>query len=136
MARSVAAVESTPELRQHWQQEFLRNMMAGAIGAGRISGQRRRGLGDLDQLFVQPIADASYGLDGQGVPTKAPSQAGEIVAPRRWGGLQLLQSAPLKGAAVNGIGSDASGPCTFMDILTPHCTVMAAVRAVGRRWAS
>ena len=129
VARSVAAVESTPELRQHWQQEFLRNMMAGAIGAGRIMASAGAGhKATWINCFVQPIADASYGLDGQGVPGiyEALSQAGETL--RRGGGVGYnFSSLRPKGAAVNGTGSDASGPCTFMDIFDTSCrTVMAA----------
>ena len=47
VAKAVAAVEKTQDLRDKWDNEFFLNMQAGAIGAGRIMAAAGAPLGAL-----------------------------------------------------------------------------------------
>jgi len=127
-AKAVAGVEKE-EVRTHWEQRFLNNMIGGAIGAGRIMASA--GVGNRAtwiNCFVQPVGDAAVGYDEEGLPGiyTALAEAGETL--RRGGGVgyNFSRIRP-KGAYVSGTSSEASGPCTFMDVFDASCkTVMAA----------
>jgi ribonucleoside-diphosphate reductase alpha chain len=129
VAKAVAAVEKTQDLRDKWENEFFLNMQAGAIGAGRImAAAGAENKATLINCFVQPVGDSAVGFDDDGLPGiyTALAQAGETL--RRGGGVGFNFSAIRpKGALVKGTSSEASGPCTFMDVFDSSCkTVMAA----------
>lgn len=135
VARAAAAVEKTPELRTEWEQRFVANMFAGAIGAGRIMASA--GLDNSStwiNCFVQPVSDTAVGRDEDGVPGiyMALAEASETL--RRGGGVGYNFSAIRpRGALVKGTQTEASGPCTFMDVFDASCRTVAA--AGNRRGA-
>jgi len=57
VAKGLASVEK-PEARAHFEQVFLANMHAGAIGAGRIMSSAGTDIqSTLINCFVQPVGD-------------------------------------------------------------------------------
>ena len=130
IAKALAAVEK-PELQAHWQQQFLNNLQRGAIGAGRIMAAA--GLdtkATLINCFVQPVADATNGFDAQGNPGiyTALSQAAETM--RRGGGVGYdFSNLRPRGALVRGTNSNASGPCSFIDVFDASCTTVESAGA-------
>ena len=129
VAKAVASVEHSEQKRATWELAFAQNMRRGAIGAGRImSAAGAQNKATLINCFVQPVGDAAIGYDEDGVAGiyTALAQAGETL--RRGGGVGYNFSAIRpKGALVRGTSSEASGPCTFIDVFDASCaTVMAA----------
>lgn len=117
VAQALASAES-PELRVRWERRFRSNLSAGAIGAGRI--MRAAGAGTEDTLincFVQPLGDSILGTDEQGFPGICEALRESAQTLRRGGGVgyDFSRLRP-RGALVNGSGSMASGPCSFIDL--------------------
>ena len=117
VARGLASVE-TPHLQAHYTQAFFDNMMAGAIGAGRIMSAAGTDIqATLINCFVQPVGDSIQGFDDEGFPGiyEALKQAAETM--RRGGGVgyDFSRIRP-KGAAVKGTASIASGPCSYINV--------------------
>ena len=86
VARALAGAEK-PELRAEWEQKFLANLRAGAIGAGRIMSAGGTDIqATLINCFVQPVGDAIQGMDSEGYPGiyEALREAAETM--RRGGG--------------------------------------------------
>ena len=68
VARAVAAAEA-PDQRARWEQRFVENLRAGAIGAGRIMSAAGTQLeATLINCFVQPVGDCIQGRDDEGFP--------------------------------------------------------------------
>lgn len=131
VAKGVAQAEA-PELREQMEKVFFDNMLAGAIGAGRImsaAGSEIRAT--LANCFVQPVGDAVMGEDDDGFPGiyVALLQAAETM--RRGGGVgyDFSRIRP-KGAFVKGTHSSASGPCSYMDVFDKSCKT---VESAGSR---
>ncbi|TWO72720.1 adenosylcobalamin-dependent ribonucleoside-diphosphate reductase [Caenimonas sedimenti] len=131
VARALASIEDEP-LRAGWEQRFLRNLEAGAIGAGRIMSAAGTGLqATLINCFVQPVGDCIQGLDEAGDPGiyEALREAAETM--RRGGGVgyDFSRIRP-RGAEVKTTASLASGPCSYMDVFDHSC---ATVESAGAR---
>ncbi len=131
VARGLASVEA-PHLQTHYTQAFFDNMMAGAIGAGRIMSAAGTDIqATLINCFVQPVGDSIQGFDDQGFPGiyEALKQAAETM--RRGGGVgyDFSRIRP-KGAAVKGTASIASGPCSYINVFDHSC---ATVESAGSR---
>ena len=68
VARALASVEK-PELRAEWEQKFLTNLHAGAIGAGRIMSAAGTDIqATLINCFVQPVGDCIQGMTTRASP--------------------------------------------------------------------
>jgi ribonucleoside-diphosphate reductase alpha chain len=132
VAKGLAAVEKTPELRTKWEALFLKNMENGALGAGRIMSAAGTGIAaTLANCFVQPVGDCIQGFDDNGYPGiyDALRMAAETM--RRGGGVgyDFSRIRPLN-AFVKGTNSYASGPCSYMDVFDASCKT---VESAGSR---
>ena len=130
VARAIASVEA-PEQRASWEQRFLANLQAGAIGAGRIMSAAGSGLeATLINCFVQPVGDAIQGVDAAGFPGiyEALREAAETM--RRGGGVgyDFSRIRP-RGAEVRTTASLASGPCSYMDVFDHSCSTVESAGA-------
>jgi ribonucleoside-diphosphate reductase alpha chain len=130
VARALASVEDEP-LQAEWEQRFLRNMRAGAIGAGRIMSAAGTGLqATLINCFVQPVGDCIQGADEDGCPGiyEALREAAETM--RRGGGVgyDFSRIRP-RGAEVKATASMASGPCSYMDVFDHSCSTVESAGA-------
>jgi ribonucleoside-diphosphate reductase alpha chain len=131
VARALASVEAEP-LRAEWEQRFLANLQAGAIGAGRIMSAAGTALqATLINCFVQPVGDSIQGRDENGLPGiyEALREAAETM--RRGGGVGY-DFSPIRprGAEVSATASLASGPCSYIDVFDRSC---ATVESAGSR---
>lgn len=132
VAKSLASVETTKKNRDHYEQLFLKNMHAGAIGAGRIMASAGTDIqATLINCFVQPVGDCIQGFDEEGRPGiyEALREAAETM--RRGGGVGYDFSAIRpKGSFVKGTQSISSGPCPYIDVFDKSCTT---VESAGSR---
>ena len=132
VAHAVAAAEK-PELREVWEKRF-NNLLADLsfIPAGRIlAGAGAKRDVTLFNCFVMgTIADSIPGIfDGLKEAAQTLQQGGGI-------GHDFSTLRP-KGAAVIGVGADASGPLTFMDVWDAMCkTIMSAGARRGAMMAT
>ncbi|MCW5655430.1 adenosylcobalamin-dependent ribonucleoside-diphosphate reductase [Hydrogenophaga sp.] len=131
VARALASVEAEP-VRGEWEQRFLDNLRAGAIGAGRIMSAAGTTLqATLINCFVQPVGDSIQGTDEGGYPGiyEALREAAETM--RRGGGVgyDFSRIRP-RGAEVKATASLASGPCSYMNVFDQSC---ATVESAGAR---
>ncbi|MBA4261708.1 MAG: ribonucleoside reductase [Comamonadaceae bacterium] len=130
VARALASVEKT-EQRAEWEQKFLANLHAGAIGAGRIMSAAGTDIqATLINCFVQPVGDCIQGVDADGFPGiyEALREAAETM--RRGGGVgyDFSRIRP-KGAEVKGTHSMASGPCSYINVFDQACSTVESAGA-------
>ncbi|MBN9340121.1 MAG: ribonucleoside-diphosphate reductase, adenosylcobalamin-dependent, partial [Comamonadaceae bacterium] len=66
VARALASAEAE-DRRAEWEEKFLANLQAGAIGAGRIMSAAGTDIqATLINCFVQPVGDCIQGVDDAG----------------------------------------------------------------------
>ena len=130
VAKGLASVEK-PEARAHFEQVFLANMHAGAIGAGRIMSSAGTDIqSTLINCFVQPVGDSIQGVDEDGFPGiyEALKQAAETM--RRGGGVGYdFSRVRPRGARVKGTASLASGPCSYINVFDQSCSTVESAGA-------
>jgi ribonucleoside-diphosphate reductase alpha chain len=122
VAHAVAAAEK-PELRETYERQFfelmadLRFLPAGRILAGAGTG---RAVTLFNCFVMDKIADSIPGIfNGLNEAAQTLQQGGGI-------GHDFSTLRP-KGALVHGVGADASGPLSFMDVWDSMCrTIMSA----------
>lgn len=130
VAGALASVEAEP-LRAEWERRFFDNLQAGAIGAGRIMSAAGTNLqATLINCFVQPVGDSIQGRDDEGFPGiyEALREAAETM--RRGGGVgyDFSRIRP-RGAEVKATASQASGPCSYMDVFDHSCSTVESAGA-------
>ena len=130
VARALASVEKE-DVRAEWEQRFLANLHAGAIGAGRIMSAAGTDIqATLINCFVQPVGDCIQGVDAEGYPGiyEALREAAETM--RRGGGVgyDFSRIRP-KGAEVKGTHSMASGPCSYINVFDQSCSTVESAGA-------
>jgi ribonucleoside-diphosphate reductase alpha chain len=130
VARALASVEKEAD-RAEWEGQFLDNLHAGAIGAGRIMSAAGTEIqATLINCFVQPVGDCIQGADDEGFPGiyEALREAAETM--RRGGGVgyDFSRIRP-KGAEVKGTHSMASGPCSYINVFDQSCSTVESAGA-------
>ncbi len=130
VARALASVEKE-DVRAEWEQRFLDNLHAGAIGAGRIMSAAGTAIqATLINCFVQPVGDCIQGVDDEGYPGiyEALREAAETM--RRGGGVgyDFSRIRP-RGAEVKGTHSMASGPCSYINVFDQSCSTVESAGA-------
>ncbi|MCG5511300.1 adenosylcobalamin-dependent ribonucleoside-diphosphate reductase [Ectothiorhodospira lacustris] len=131
IARALADVEATPELREKWYGKFLWALRQGAIPAGRIianagAWEHKPATSTINCTVSGTIHDSMddilQKLHEAGLTLKAGSGIGYDFSTLR-----------PRGAYVSGAGAYTSGPLSFMDIYDKMCFTVSS--AGGRRGA-
>ena len=131
IARAIAQVESTDELRALWHERFLWALRRGAIPAGRIVSNA----GALDHKPATSTINCTVSgtiLDSMDDILGKVHEAGLTLKAGCGIGYEFSTLRP-KGAYVSGAGAYTSGPLSFMDIYDRMCSTVSS--AGGRRGA-
>ncbi|MGH8584142.1 MAG: adenosylcobalamin-dependent ribonucleoside-diphosphate reductase [Gammaproteobacteria bacterium] len=131
VARALAEVETTPELRERWYQEFLWALRHGAIPAGRIVSNAgalayKPATSTINCTVSGAIRDSMDDILGKVHEAGLTLKAGCGI------GYDFSTLRP-RGAYVSGAGAFTSGPLSFMDIYDKMCFTVSS--AGGRRGA-
>lgn len=131
VAKALADVEATPELRQQWQKRFLWALRQGAIPAGRITSnagalEHKPATSTINCTVSGIIHDSMDDILGKVHEAGLTLKAGCGI------GYEFSTLRP-KGAYVSGAGAYTSGPLSFMDIYDKMCFTVSS--AGGRRGA-
>jgi ribonucleoside-diphosphate reductase alpha chain len=131
VARALADLEASPDLREHWYKRFLWALEHGAIPAGRIisnaGAQAHKPATSTINCTVSDSIDDSM----DGILTKL-HEAGITLKSGAGIGYEFSTLRP-RGAYVSGAGAHTSGPLSFMDIFDKMCFTISS--AGGRRGA-
>jgi ribonucleoside-diphosphate reductase alpha chain len=131
IARALADIEATPELREHWYERFLWVLRQGAIPAGRIianaGAQEHKPATSTINCTVSGIVQDSM----DGILSKL-HEAGMTLKSGCGIGYEFSTLRP-RGAYVSGAGAYTSGALSFMDIYDKMCFTISS--AGGRRGA-
>jgi len=131
VARALADVEATPELRESWYEEFLWALRHGAIPAGRITSNA----GAQDHKPATSTINCTVSgivKDSMDNILEKVHEAGLTLKAGCGIGYEFSTLRP-KGAYVTGAGAYTSGPLSFMDIYDKMCFTVSS--AGGRRGA-
>ena len=131
VARAIADVEATDELRALWGERFLWALRRGVIPAGRIVSNA----GALDHKPATSTINCTVSgivLDSMDDILNKVHEAGLTLKAGCGIGYEFSTLRP-KGAYVTGAGSYTSGPLSFMDIYDRMCFTVSS--AGGRRGA-
>ena len=131
IARAIADVESTDELRALWHERFLWALRQGAIPAGRIVSNA----GALKHKPATSTINCTVSgtvLDSMDDILDKVHEAGLTLKAGCGIGYEFSTLRP-KGAYVTGAGAYTSGPLSFMDIYDRMCFTVSS--AGGRRGA-
>ena len=131
VARSLADVESTPELRRVWHARFLHALHHGAIPGGRIlsnagAAAHKRSASTINCTVSGTIRDSMDDI------LSRLHEAGMTLKSGAGIGYDFSTLRP-RGAYVSGAGARTSGPLSFMDIFDSMCLTISS--AGGRRGA-
>ncbi len=131
VARALADVETTPELRKHWHERFLWALRHGAIPAGRITSnagarEHKPATSTINCTVSGTITDSMDDI------LEKVHEAGLTLKAGCGIGYEFSTLRP-RNAYVSGAGAYTSGPLSFMDIYDKMCFTVSS--AGGRRGA-
>jgi len=131
VARALADVEQTPELRETWYQQFLWALRHGAIPAGRITSnagarEHKPATSTINCTVSGTVQDSMNNI------LEKVHEAGLTLKAGCGIGYEFSTLRP-RGAYVSGAGAYTSGPLSFMDIYDKMCFTVSS--AGGRRGA-
>jgi ribonucleoside-diphosphate reductase alpha chain len=131
VARALAHVETIPEKREHWYEQFLWALQHGAIPAGRVisnagAQDHKPATSTITCTVSSTVPDSMDGI------LRAVHEAGLTLKAGCGIGYEFSTLRP-KGAFVSGAGAYTSGPLSFMDIFDAMCFTVSS--AGGRRGA-
>ncbi len=131
VARALADVEATPELRELWHKEFLWALRHGAIPAGRITSnagaqEHKPATSTINCTVSGTVKDSMNNILDKVHEAGLTLKAGCGI------GYEFSTLRP-RGAYVSGAGAYTSGPLSFMDIYDKMCFTVSS--AGGRRGA-
>lgn len=131
VARALADVETTDELRSRYYKDFIWAMKNGAIPAGRIMSNagataHKNAVSLINCTVSRTITDSMRDI------LEANVDAG-ITLKHGCGIGYAFSTIRHKGAFVHGAGADTNGPMAFMDIFDKMCFTVSS--AGGRRGA-
>ena len=131
VARAIAAVEASADLREHWGERFLWALREGAIPAGRILSNAGAGAHKADTSTINCTVSDTLNDSMEGILSKN-MEAGLTLKAGCGIGYEFSTLRPA-GAHVAGAGARTSGPLSFMDIFDKTCLTVSS--AGGRRGA-
>ena len=131
VAKALAEVEVTPELRALWHEKFLWALRHGAIPAGRIisnagAWEHKPATSTINCTVSGTICDSMDAI------LRKVHEAGLTLKSGAGIGYEFSTLRP-RGAYVSGAGAYTSGPLSFMDIYDKMCFTVSS--AGGRRGA-
>jgi len=131
VAKALAEVEESEELRSEWEEKFIWALRHGAIPAGRITSnaganQHKPATSTINCTVSGTITDSMDDILGKVHEAGLTLKAGCGI------GYEFSTLRP-KGAYVSGAGAYTSGPLSFMDIYDKMCFTVSS--AGGRRGA-
>jgi len=131
IARALADVEATPELREAWYEQFVWALRRGAIPAGRITSnagalEHKPATSTINCTVSGTIRDSMDNILSKVHEAGLTLKAGCGI------GYEFSTLRP-RGAYVAGAGAYTSGPLSFMDIYDKMCFTVSS--AGGRRGA-
>ncbi|HET7162751.1 MAG TPA: adenosylcobalamin-dependent ribonucleoside-diphosphate reductase [Rhodanobacteraceae bacterium] len=131
VARALADVETTPELREHWHERFLWALRHGAIPAGRITSnagarEHKPATSTINCTVSGTVTDSMDDI------LEKVHEAGLTLKAGCGIGYEFSTLRP-RNAYVSGAGAYTSGPLSFMDIYDKMCFTVSS--AGGRRGA-
>jgi ribonucleoside-diphosphate reductase alpha chain len=131
IARALADVEATPDLREIWHKKFLWALRHGAIPAGRITSnagaqQHKPATSTINCTVSGTVQDSMNNI------LEKVHEAGLTLKAGCGIGYEFSTLRP-RGAYVSGAGAYTSGPLSFMDIYDKMCFTVSS--AGGRRGA-
>ncbi|HET7299342.1 MAG TPA: adenosylcobalamin-dependent ribonucleoside-diphosphate reductase [Oleiagrimonas sp.] len=131
VARALADVETTPELKETWYERFLWALRRGAIPAGRITSnagahKHKPKTSTINCTVSGTITDSMDDI------LEKVHEAGLTLKAGCGIGYEFSTLRP-RGAYVSGAGAYTSGPLSFMDIYDKMCFTVSS--AGGRRGA-
>lgn len=131
VAKALADVETTPELREHWYERFLWALRQGAIPAGRITSNAGALKHKPATSTINCTVSGTIGDSMDDILQKV-HEAGLTLKAGCGIGYEFSTLRP-RGAYVSGAGAYTSGPLSFMDIYDKMCFTVSS--AGGRRGA-
>ena len=131
VARALAEVEATPELREQWYEAFLWALENGAIPAGRILSNAGAQAHKPSTSTINCTVSGTIQDSMDGILSKV-HEAGLTLKAGCGIGYEFSTLRP-RGAFVSGAGAYTSGPLSFMDIFNAMCFTISS--AGGRRGA-
>ncbi|HVX05228.1 MAG TPA: adenosylcobalamin-dependent ribonucleoside-diphosphate reductase [Rhodanobacteraceae bacterium] len=131
VARALADVETTPELREKWNERFLWALRHGAIPAGRITSnagarEHKPATSTINCTVSGTVTDSMDDI------LEKVHEAGLTLKAGCGIGYEFSTLRP-RNAYVSGAGAYTSGPLSFMDIYDKMCFTVSS--AGGRRGA-